>query len=145
MSSPPISRGPGPDRPALPYRVDLRLRSRGKTAAVCPRLVTVDRELRAGRGQRRQVDVLGRLCAGDAVTASASTTSRMKFASMNVATDGGHELDTVGVDDPDLVFAREEGRDADIREPRPTDDAIRSELVLAHPAPEGEALVRRAP
>src|SRR5688572_30634710 len=61
------------------------------------------------------------------------------------ATDGSHELDSIGIDDPDLMLTSEECGDSNVGERSSTDHAIGPELVLAHPAPECETLVRCAP
>jgi hypothetical protein len=59
--------------------------------------------------------------------------------------DGSEQLDARRVEHTHLVLAGEEGRDADISEGSAADHAVRAELVLADPAPEGEALVRGVP
>lgn len=49
--------------------------------------------------------------------------------------DRGEQLDARRIEHPHLVFAREEGGDADIVKRGAADDPTRTELVRAHPSP----------
>ncbi len=60
----------------------------------------------------------------------------------HLTADGGEQLDARWVEHTHFVLTREGRGDADVGEDRAADDAVRPELVLADPAPEGEALVR---
>src|SRR5690606_31707253 len=63
----------------------------------------------------------------------------------HLTADGGEQLDARRIDHSHLMFAREEGRDANVVERGAADDPVRAKLVLAHPAPQREALVCGSP
>lgn len=68
------------------------------------------------------------------------TARRPQRESLHLAPDRLDDRDASRVDDAHLVLSGEEGRDPDVPDGRPADDAARAELALTDPLLQGEAL-----